>query len=96
MRQQSRKTNNILSLLINHILSSLDELKSGYPGDDFVLGQKYAYVECLELLLHILLSVSEAEQYEKNLCGSLLSFKMPKSHLLQAMQTIRVHASLSL
>lgn len=42
MRQQSRKTNNILSLLINHILSSLDELKSGYPGDDFVLGQKYA------------------------------------------------------
>lgn len=50
MRQQSRKTNNILSLLINHILSSLDELKSGYPGDDFVLGQKYAYVECLELL----------------------------------------------
>ena len=50
MRRQSRKINNILSLLTDHILSSLDELKSGCPGDDFVLGQKYAYVECLELL----------------------------------------------
>ena len=50
MKLQLRKINNNLLLLIDHILSSLDELKNGCPGDDFILGQKYAYVECLELL----------------------------------------------
>ena len=29
--------------------------------------------------MHFLLSVSDAEQYEKNLCGFILPFKMPKS-----------------
>lgn len=53
MRSRSRKINNILSLLVDHILSSLDELKSGNSGDDFILGQKYAYIECLELLQYL-------------------------------------------
>lgn len=43
MKLQLRKINNNLLLLIDHILSSLDELKNGCPGDDFILGQKYAY-----------------------------------------------------
>lgn len=50
MKQPSRKTYNILSSLVNHIFLTLDELESVYPSDDFILGQKYAYVECLELL----------------------------------------------
>lgn len=53
MKLQLRKINNNLLLLIDHILSSLDELKNGCPGDDFILGQKYAYVECLELLQNL-------------------------------------------
>lgn len=42
--------NDVLRALVEHILSSLDELTDATLGGDFILGQKYAYVECLELL----------------------------------------------
>ena len=42
--------NDVLRTLVEHILSSLDELTDAARGGGFILGQKYAYVECLELL----------------------------------------------
>ena len=53
MKRQSQKTNNILLSLVDHILFSLNELQHDYLSDNFILGQKYAYVECLELLQNL-------------------------------------------
>ena len=50
MKLQSRKKPDILNKLVKHILSSLDELRCCKPADDFVIGQRYAYADCLELL----------------------------------------------
>lgn len=53
MKRQSQKTNNILLSLVDHILFSLNELQHDNLSDNFILGQKYAYVECLELLQNL-------------------------------------------
>mgnify|MGYP005785885017 FL=1 len=50
MKLHSQMKNDVLRALAEHILSSLDELTDVPLGGDFILGQKYAYVECLELL----------------------------------------------
>lgn len=50
MKLQSLKKNDVLSKLVKHILSSLDELRRCKPADDFIIGQRYAYADCLELL----------------------------------------------
>ena len=50
MKLHSQMSNDVLRTLAEHILSSLDELTAAALGGDFILGQKYAYVECLELL----------------------------------------------
>ena len=50
MKLHSQMKNDVLRTLTEHILSSLDELTAGALEGDFILGQKYAYVECLELL----------------------------------------------
>ena len=50
MNSSSRKPNKILHKLISHILFSLDELQSCNPGNSFIAGQKYALVECLQIL----------------------------------------------
>lgn len=50
MKLQSRKKPDILNKLVKHILSSLDELRCCKPADDFIIGQRYAYADCLELL----------------------------------------------
>lgn len=50
MKLHSQMRNDVLRTLTEHILSSLDELTAAALEGDFILGQKYAYVECLELL----------------------------------------------
>ncbi len=50
MKLQSQKYPDVLNKLVKHILSSLDELRCCKPADDFVIGQRYAYADCLELL----------------------------------------------
>ena len=50
MKLHSQMKNDVLRTLTEHILSSLDELTDVPLGGDFILDQKYAYVECLELL----------------------------------------------
>ena len=50
MKLQSPKTNDPIHKLISHILLSLSELRQSDPSDPFIIGQKYAYVECLEFL----------------------------------------------
>ena len=50
MKLHSQMKNDVLRALAEHILSSLDELTDVPLGGDFILDQKYAYVECLELL----------------------------------------------
>ena len=50
MKLQSRKNPDVLNKLVKHILSSLDELRCCKPADDFIIGQRYAYADCLELL----------------------------------------------
>lgn len=53
MKLHSQMKNDVLRALAEHILSSLDELTDVPLGGDFILGQKYAYVECLELLQYL-------------------------------------------
>lgn len=50
MKLQSQKKPDVLNKLVKHILSSLDELRCCKPADDFIIGQRYAYADCLELL----------------------------------------------
>lgn len=50
MKLQSQKKPDVLNKLVKHILSSLDELRRCKPADDFIIGQRYAYADCLELL----------------------------------------------
>ena len=50
MKLHLQEKNDVLRALAEHILSSLDELTDAALEGDFILGQKYAYVECLELL----------------------------------------------
>ena len=50
MKLHSQMKNDVLRALAEHILSSLDELTDVPLGGDFIHDQKYAYVECLELL----------------------------------------------
>lgn len=50
MKLQSQREPDVLNKLVKHILSSLDELQCRNPADDFIIGQRYAYVDCLELL----------------------------------------------
>ena len=50
MNSSSRKPNKTLHKLISHILFSLDELQNCDSENNFILGQKYALVECLQIL----------------------------------------------
>lgn len=53
MKLHSQMRNDVLRALVEHIVLSLDELSDAALGGDFILGQKYAYVECLELLQYL-------------------------------------------
>lgn len=50
MKLSSRKPTKTLHSLIKYILFSLDELQSCDSDKNFILGQKYALVDCLEFL----------------------------------------------
>lgn len=39
----------VFNKLIKHILSPLDGLRCCAPADDFIIGQRYAYADRLEL-----------------------------------------------
>ena len=46
----SLNPNKTLHKLIKHILFSLDELQNCDSSNNFIAGQKYALVECLQVL----------------------------------------------
>ena len=63
MKQKSMKK--VLGCLIQTLQTNLDEITESSRDDEFVCGEVYAYLECLEIIQ----TWNGAEEY--GLCGNL-------------------------